>query len=160
MAKVPEKSSQPSNPPASVDRDPVAEEIAKRLGSLVSPGQRAQVVAQITSLVKEESFSGPIPHPRHLAEYEQILPGSAATLIRMAQSDLEHAHALQDCALKADIADMKEGRRLGFAALVILMVGAIVCGLMDKDTIALALLGATVVGTIGQLIKGRGRNGS
>ena len=77
----------------------------------------------------------------------------------MVESNLAHSQELQSRALDADIADMKEGRRLGFAALVILMIGAIVCGLLGKDTIALALLGATVIGTIGTLIKGRGKNG-
>lgn len=158
MAKAPEKQNLPTSASAA-NVDPVAEEINKRLGSLVSAGQRSQIVAQMTALVKEESFSGPIPHPRHLAEYNQIVPGSASMLINMAKSDLDHTHRLQERALEADISDMKQGRWLGFAALVILMIGAIVCGLMDKDTIALALLGATVVGTIGQLIKGRGKNG-
>lgn len=159
MVKTPEKRNLPANSPAGSDSDPIAEEIAKRIGSLLPRDQRLQVVAQVTSLVKEESFSGPIPHPRHLAQYEEILPGSAATLIGMAKSDLEHAQAMQKRALEADIADMKEGRRLGFAALVILMLGSIVCGAMGQETIALALLGATVVGTISQLVKGRGKNG-
>jgi len=77
----------------------------------------------------------------------------------MAKSGLAHSQDLQSRALQADIDDMREGRRLGFAALVILMIGAIICGLMDKDAIAYTLLGATVIGTIGQLIKGRGKNG-
>ena len=155
MAKAQDKTNLPTNTRPTAG-DPIAEEVNKRLSSLVPSGQRAQIVAQMTALVKEESFSGPIPHPRHLAEYEQIVPGSASMLINMAKSDLDHSHKLQERALDADISDMQQGRWLGFAALVILMTGAIVCGLMDKDMIALALLGATVVGTIGQLIKGRG----
>lgn len=158
MAKAPEKQNLPTSASAA-NVDPVAEEINKRLGSLVSASQRSQIVAQMTALVKEESFSGPIPHPRYLAEYDRIVPGSASMLINMAKADLDHAHRLQERALEADISDMQQGRWLGFAALVILMIGAIVCGLMDKDAIALALLGATVVGTIGQLVKGRGKNG-
>lgn len=158
MGKQPQK--RPS--PSSVERveiDPFAEEIAKRVSSLVPPGQRAQVVAQVTALVQEERFSGPLPHPKHFADYEQALPGSAAELLAMAKSNLKHMQDCQAKSLQADIDDMKEGRRLGFAALVILMLGAIVCGALGKDAIAFALLGATVIGTIGQLIKGRGRNG-
>jgi len=116
-------------------------------------------VAQVTSIVQEERFSGPLPHPKHFKQYDDALPGSGQELLDMAKSNLRHAQDLQAKALQADIDDMKEGRRLGFAALVILMIGAIICGLMDKDTIALALLGATVLGTITHLIRGRGKNG-
>ena len=111
------------------------------------------------SFVKEERFSGPLPHPKHFSEYDAAVPGSGERLLGMVEGSLAHAQGLQTRALDADIADMKEGRRLGFAALVILMLGAIGCGLLGKDTIALALLGATVVGTIGTLVKGRGKNG-
>lgn len=159
MGKSPEKRSPPSNLPAAAEADPVADEIAKRLSSLVPPAQRAQVVAQVTSIVQEERFSGPLPHPKHFKQYDDALPGSGQELLDMAKSNLRHAQDLQAKALQADIDDMKEGRRLGFAALVILMIGAIICGLMDKDTIALALLGATVLGTITHLIRGRGKNG-
>lgn len=157
MGKPPtERRIPPTNLPAEVENDPVAEEIAKRLGEILPKGHRAQVIAQITALVTEERFSGPLPHPRHFGEYEKHLPGSGDRMLGMVENNLAHAQALQEKALQADIDDMKEGRRLGFAALVILMIGAIICGMMGKDMIALALLGATVVGTVGQLIKGRG----
>lgn len=159
MAKAPEKSSQATDLRVATSSDPLADELAKRVAALVPPPQRTQVVAQVVALMKEEKFSGPIAHPKHLREYEEIVPGSGDRIIGMAEDDLKHTHELQNRALAADIADMREGRRLGFVALLILIGGAIGCGLMGKDTIALALLGASVIGTIGTLIKGRGRNG-
>lgn len=158
MAKQPGKQTPPTDPVPTANGDPFASELAKRVGALVPTGQRDQVIAQVTSLVTEERFSGPIPHPRHLAEYDKIVPGSAAQIIQMAHDNLCHNQNLQSQALSADIDDTREGRRLGFAALVILMVGAIVCGLVGKDAIALAMLGATVVGTIGRFIQGRAKS--
>lgn len=148
----------PSNPSADIENDPIAEEIAKRLGSLLPSGQKAQVIAQMTSLIVEERFSGPIPHPRHFGEYEKHLPGSAAELMDMAKSNLAHQQQIQTRMLEADISDMKESRRLGFAALIVLIIGAIICGILEKDYIAYALLGTSVIGTINQIIKGRGRD--
>lgn len=158
MGKQPEKQSLPATKqPADVDR--FADELAKRVAALVPGPQRTQVVAQVIALVKEEKFSGPLPHPKHFKEYDDALPGSGDRLIRMVEQDLTHSQSLQTKALDADIADMKEGRRLGFAALVLLISGAILCGVIGQQTIALALLGASMVGAIGTLIKGRGRNG-
>lgn len=103
MAKPPEKQKPQNNTVVVTDSDPFAEELAKRVSALVPAGQRAQVVAQVTSLVTEERFSGPIPHPRHLAQYDQVVPGSAATIIGMAHDNLVHNQKLQAQALAADI---------------------------------------------------------
>lgn len=158
MGKSPEKQNLPAAKQTS-DVDHFADELAKRVAALVPSAQRTQVVAQVIALVKEERFSGPLPHPRHFKEYDEAVPGSGDRLICMVEQSLSHAQDLQQQALTADIADMREGRRLGFAALVLLISGAIVCGAIGQQTIALALLGASVIGTIGTLIKGRGKNG-
>ncbi|MET3824571.1 putative membrane protein [Sphingomonas sp. PvP055] len=156
LAKAPEKQNLPSKISDSKS-DPFADEVAKRVGAIVSGPQRSQVVAQMVSLVKEERFSGPLPHPRHFKEYDETVPGSGNRLLSLVEGNLAHTQMLQTTALQADIADMKEGRRLGFAALVIMIIGAIICGILGKDVIAIALLGASVIGAIGTLIKGRGR---
>lgn len=137
-------------------RDAFAEELAKRLNSIVSKDQRSQVVAQVVSLVTEERFSGPIAHPKHLREYEDICPGSADRIVRMAEQQMSHSQRMQETALQGDIQDMRDGRRFGFAALLALIVGAIICGALGHEVIALAFLGATAVGAVGALIKGRG----
>lgn len=155
LARPPERHAPPAK--AEVLDPDLANEVARRIGPLVSIQARSQVVAQVVSLVSEERFSGPLPHPRHFREYDEALPGSGDRLLKMVEEDLVHTRGLQAQELQADIDDMKEGRRLGFAALVILMLGAIICGVLGKDTIALALLGASVLGTINVLIKGRGK---
>lgn len=35
--------------------------------------------------MSNEQFSGPIAHPKHLREYEDIVPGSAERIISMAE---------------------------------------------------------------------------
>jgi uncharacterized membrane protein len=36
------------------------------------------------------TFSGPIPLPTHLREYEQVLPGSADRIVAMAEAEAHH----------------------------------------------------------------------
>jgi uncharacterized membrane protein len=109
------------------------------------------------SVVYEERFSGPIAHPQHLREYEQICPGAADRIISMAERNLDHAQRMQDKSLDGEIADIRAGRWFGFAALMALIIGAIACGLMGQKEIALALLTTGALGTIGAFIKGRGK---
>jgi len=109
----------------------------------------------MVSLVQQEKFSGPIAHPKHLREYEDILPGSANRIIEMAEGNLKHAQTVQLRALEADVEDIKAGRRFGFAALLVLIFCALVCGYLKNNTLALAFLGTGAVGTVVAFIKGR-----
>ncbi|WP_185829282.1 DUF2335 domain-containing protein [Sphingomonas ginkgonis] len=106
-------------------------------------------------LVAEERFSGPIAHPRHLREYESILPGSADRIISMAESNLQHNHDMQRMALDGDIKDTRDGRLYGFLALALLIVGAILSAYLGHEKLAIAFLGAGALGTVGAIIRGR-----
>lgn len=140
------------------DADDLAQEIAKRIGNVVPRGpQQAQIVAQMVSLVTEERFSGPIAHPKHLREYEEICPGSADRIIAMAENSLLHAQNMQSQALSGDIADVKAGRAYGFCALIALIASAGGATYLGHEVIAAAFLGTGVLGVVGQLIQGRRR---
>lgn len=41
------------------------------------------------------TFSGPLPHPAQLAQYEQVQPGFAQAILTMAQKDQEHQHQME-----------------------------------------------------------------
>jgi uncharacterized membrane protein len=40
-------------------------------------------------------FQGPLPHPQHLAAYDQVLPGAANRIQRMAESQSKHRQELE-----------------------------------------------------------------
>lgn len=145
-----------NEPPLDGDNtDKLAEQIAERIGDLVPNQQKAQVVAQVVNLVKEEWYSGPIAHPSHLREYEEICPGSADRIISMAEGNLKHAQDMQSRALEGDIEDTKDGRRYGFWALIALIIAALVATYLGHDGIAGGFLTAGALGVIGKFIQGR-----
>lgn len=74
MAKPPVKNNPNTSNNESGETDPFIAEVSKRVRSLVDKDQAGAVITQITSLYAEK-FSGPIAHPRHLREYEDIVPG-------------------------------------------------------------------------------------
>lgn len=160
MAKPPAHTAKKSTPSteAHAFQDEVAEEISKRISALVPSAQRGQVIAQVVSLITEERFSGPIAHPKHLREYEEICPGAADRIMRMAENNMAHHHAMQEKAVTADVDDLRNGRRYGFAALALLFVGAVFSVWWGNTTLALAFLGTGALGTVGHLIKGRGQS--
>lgn len=44
----------------------------------------------------EETFLGPLPPPETLAQYEQVLPGSAERIMVMAENQAEHRQSLEE----------------------------------------------------------------
>jgi uncharacterized membrane protein len=158
LSRLPEKTSKKKPPKLDGEElDELAQQIARRISNLVPQPQREQVVAQMVSLVSAERFSGPIAHPRHLREYEEICPGAADRIISMAEKNLEHAQILQTQAMASDIADVKAGRAYGFWALMAIIIAASWSAFNGQEGIALAFLGAGALGVIGQLIQGRRR---
>lgn len=65
-----------------------AEKIAEFLGELPPDLPKEMVI----SLVQSMSFSGPIPPPALLKEYEEVLPGCAERVVQMAEREQSARH--------------------------------------------------------------------
>lgn len=155
MAKPPEGVNPPV--PAGVNNSELATDIARRIESLVPKGQQAQVIAQVVSIVEQERFSGPIAHPRHLREYEAILPGSADRIVAMAENNLAHAQNMQTKVVEAEIADTKSGRAYGFVMLGGLIACALYCVSHGNNIGAGIFLAVGTLGAVAKLIDGKVR---
>lgn len=66
-------------------------EVREAINSL-RPEQRSIVLRAI----KQESFSGPIPHPELLQKYDEVKPGFAERIISMAERQLDHRINCED----------------------------------------------------------------
>ncbi|WP_375449857.1 DUF2335 domain-containing protein [uncultured Devosia sp.] len=95
-------------------------------------------------------------YPRHLAAYDDIVPGSAERIIAMAEKAQNHNITMQQQSLGAEIADQKRGMYLGAAILLILVVAAFSAGaIYDNNVLAGLLLGAAVLNVVALFIRGR-----
>lgn len=157
MSKPPAKRDRSPLPadPDDVDTTDIADEVERQIGSLISGSQKAQVLSRIVQIVQKETFSGPIAHPKHLREYESILPGAADRIISMAESNLEHLQDMDRKSLESFREDTKSGRWFGFVALMVLIGAAIATGLHGHVVLAGLFLGAGVLGVITSLINGK-----
>ncbi|MBI4082063.1 MAG: DUF2335 domain-containing protein [Candidatus Lambdaproteobacteria bacterium] len=59
-------------------------------------------------------FSGFLPPPQFLEQYERTLPGAAERIFRIAEQEQRHAHEMRAAELEADIRDSRLGQWLGF----------------------------------------------
>ena len=77
--------------------------------------------AQIVKAVHASMYSGPIPPPAALAQYDKTLPGAADRILKMAESQQAHRQALEVVAINHDarrsMAGLIAGAVIALAAL-------------------------------------------
>lgn len=86
----------PVTPPDETPEQPNADALPKRTSNAEQEG--ASVVIQ-----EEQSlFAGPLPHPRLYREYDEIRPGAAERILRMAEKEQDSLHRDRRSRRRAD----------------------------------------------------------
>lgn len=67
-----------------------------------------------------QQFSGPVPHPDILRQYNLIVPDAAERILRMAEQDAAHVHKIEAAAITYAAADHKRGQLCGLTLLAFL----------------------------------------
>ncbi len=63
------------------------------------PAEKTASHTIVQSEVRAVSYSGPLPPPEHLAQYNAIVPGAAERILAMAEREQEFQHKAQETAL-------------------------------------------------------------
>ncbi len=99
-----------------------------------------------------------MPHPKHLREYDDVVPGAAERILSMAERNLEHNVGMDQKVVGADIADRKLGMWLGAGLFALLILGAFLTLFVTSNPVVPGLfLGTAAIGGVVAFI--RGRNG-
>ncbi len=100
------------------------------------------------TIQQAEFFSGPLPPPEILKRFNDIVPGSAERIIKMAEAQFEHRTDLEKKVINSDISRSKWGQILGF---IIAIAGLIVAALISiyGSQLAGGIIG---VGTLASLV--------
>ncbi len=114
---------------------------------------------RMQTILSSEKFQGPIAHPRHLREYEDILPGSAERIIVMAESAQAHGIEMEAKIVTCSIWEAKAAMILGFISLIVLFGLAAYAGMNGNNILAGFYLGTGVLGGAATLIRGWKPNG-
>lgn len=109
-------------------------------------------------MLQARQFSGPLPPPEILEHYNQILPGAAERIIRMAEQQGEHRRSLEKTAIEANATAEKRGPILGFILAMTALIGGIwliskglkIEGLVALLTAIAAPVGVFVYGKVQQ----------
>lgn len=140
--------------------DSVVEEIERQLDPVLQnlpKVQREQVLAKITTVIQTEVFSGPLPHPRHLAQYDQIIPNGAERILQMTERVIDHNIASSNDRVARDDKYRRLGMVLGFISFGVIIGAAVGVGVYGHTVLSGLLLASGVIGAVTAFIRGNGK---
>ena len=92
--------------------------------------------------------------------YDDVLPGAAERILRMAETDQADAREVRQLALREAAADSRRGQRYGFLVALAALAATCVLGYQGLEAAAATVGGVTVVGLVAVFIMGRRRERS
>ena len=124
--------------------------------------ERAEGPARLvtTEVLQELRVSGPLPPPEVLLGYDNVLPGAAERILRMAETDQADAREANQLAIREAAADSRRGQKYAFWIALSALAVAGVLGYQGHEVAAAIVGGSTVVGLAAAFITGRRGRGS
>lgn len=121
--------------------------------------KREKAVNIITSfsIKKASSFSGPLPPPEILGEYNKTLQKGAERIMKMAEHQSGHRIELEKHAIKEELKQSGRGQIFGFILAIIGMAIAFGLALLGHDTVAGIFGTTTIVGLVTIFVIGKKR---
>lgn len=131
--------------------------------SAPTPARRQEAVkpkiptieARVRETQWSESFSGPLPPPAMLADYERVMPGMAERILRTVEKPIEmahdqqvHRHQLENKVITSDIRRSWAGMVIGASLSMAAIVGGVLLVLNDKPAEGLA----SILAALGTLV--------
>lgn len=118
-------------------------EVCEAINSL-RPEQRSVILQAI----KQESFSGPIPHPELLQKYDNVKLGFAERIVSMAERQLDHRIGCENKVVDGSVAESKRGQSYGLIVALFFLAAAVFLGYFGHDWLAGVLGGGTLVALV------------
>jgi len=114
---------------------------------------------KLALVLRQIYHSGPIPHPIILRQYEELLPGAADRIIKMAEKQAEHRQELEKKNLDYSHGQITKGQYLGFFIGLISIIAGAYCSIQGA-TIPGSFIGtAGVVGLVTVFVLGSRKKG-
>jgi uncharacterized membrane protein len=101
------------------------------------------------------SFSGPLPPPQTLAQYNQAFSGAAERIVKMAEDQSIHRQSLENARVHADITNEQRGQVLAFIIALVVFLGGLAIIWQGKSVAGLTLILAEIATLAGLFIYGK-----
>jgi len=121
----------------------------------MSPEERRETVAMMQAAIEVSRYSGPLPPPENLAKYEQVLPGSADRIIRMAEQQALHRQHLENLVISSNATTQKWGLGCAFMIAMSAIWGGVWLSLKGMSGAGLATIIGALVALVAVFVYGK-----
>lgn len=166
MTQGPESNPSSNQPQPQDTRSP--SDLADRSDQIVPPASNSSSSSPATADQYGEpsslilGFSGPLPTPAMLEEFDRVLPGLARRIVDRADTELAHRHAIELKALDAQIKDQhdanaerRRGQIFAFVLCFFFLASGIGLTLIGHPKVGGTIATATLVSVVGVFVAGR-----
>ena len=101
-----------------------------------------------------EHFSGPLPHPSLLKQYDEVHPGFAERIIAMAEKQAKHRQDLESRVIDSDIRNSRLGLHYGLIIGLCAVIGGSVCIILGHQIGGSIIGGTGLTGLVGVFVYG------
>lgn len=135
--------------------EPAEGEIATEVGGQPPSQDAVSPDVVISQSLEVTSRQGPIPSPEDLRQYEQVLPGLADRIVKMAESQISHQQRVEKENFEFGARRSLAGLLAGFLISVLFLCAAVWLVLADHDTAGIILGSVDLVGLVTVFVLGR-----
>ncbi len=105
-------------------------------------------------LTYQAAFAGPLPPPKAIKQYEEVLPGAADRIIAMAENQSSHRQKIETKVINSDILNSKLGLIFGFIIGLVGIIGGVYVVVHDKAFAGGFIITGTLVSLVGTFVYG------
>ena len=109
-----------------------------------APEDKKQEVAEAVITIQREMYSGPIPHPQLLAEYERLQPGSTDRFLKLAEQQQIHRMELEKQAISSQLKSNERGQLFGFILSSLVITAGIVLFVVGMPWLGVVLIAGII----------------
>lgn len=111
----------------------------------------------ITAIYSKTSvtFSGPLPHPDILREYEALCPGSARKIINHAIGQSSHRMESEKAYILSQIRKELRGQWMAFVLVIVLISAAVFVTIQGHPWVGGVISGTTIVSIVSVFVLGK-----
>lgn len=109
----------------------------------------------IESLTIERSFSGPLPSPEVLQQYNHAVKDGAERVVKMAENQSKHRMEMEKHAISKQLEQSGRGQLFGFILALICLASTVFLAVKGFETLASILGSSTIIGLVGIFVTGK-----
>lgn len=125
-----------------------------RLFEGVNKKKKEEILRSVTFTLIE-SHSGPLPLPRHLEQYDAVIPNGAERIMQMAENEQNHRHEMDKKVLPKHLNITKRGQVFGFIIALVVIGSGSFLAYEGHETVGSILVGTTVVSLVSVFVIGK-----